>query len=70
MHKISNKLDCLDHIQSLFGGPNETETGDRIWLDVLNEIGMENLPYDILKRVAAKMLHEEGERVVFEEFEQ
>ncbi len=70
MQKISGKQDCLDHIQSLYGGPNETGIGDQIWLEAIADFGIENLPYDLLKKVAAKMLNEEGEEVIFEEVEE
>jgi len=69
MHVISNKEDCLGHIKALYGAPNTTEIGDKIWLDALESFGIQNMEYHFLRTVAAKMLRQEGELVTFEEFE-
>ena len=63
MKIISNKADALRHIEQLYP-PGQTDGWDNTWIAEIKDFGIENLPEELLKRMAKLMLENEGEEVI------
>lgn len=64
-HIIKDKRDALGHINALYP-IGQTNGWDNIWLAEIRDFGIENLPVELLKRMAKLMLENEGELVRIE----
>lgn len=62
-HIIKDKQDALSHIKELFP-IGQSDEWDNIWLSEIRDFGIENLPEELLKRMAQLMLENEGELVL------
>lgn len=64
MAYLENENDAIGHIESLYGGPDNSQLSLEIWMQSIRDFGWQNLPEKLLMNVAEKMLQEEGEPIV------
>jgi hypothetical protein len=60
---IVDRHDALRHINELYP-IGQSDGWDNTWLAEIKDFGIENLPEELLKRMAKIMLENEGEEVI------
>lgn len=63
MKILADKHDALRHINELYP-PGQSDGWDNTWIAEIKDFGIENLPEELLKRMAKLMLENEGEEVM------
>jgi hypothetical protein len=57
--RVTDKQDALGHIDSLYP-IGQSDEWDRIWLDEIDRYGIDNLPEDLLIKIAQRMVDAES----------
>lgn len=59
---IQDKKDAIQHINALFP-IGQTADSDQVWLEIIQQYGVQHLPAPLLERIALGLLDHHGESV-------